>query len=67
MTARTALTDLIGRTVSIPAGQGNIQYQAVIADAKTSYGVDRVLIRPVSGKGEAWVNADKIAPHEREK
>lgn len=35
-----------------------------VADVKSSYGKPRLLIRPVKGAGEQWVELDRIAKAE---
>lgn len=36
-------------------------FPVTIHDAKTSFGHDRYLVRPVNGSGQFWARADTIA------
>ena len=57
MTAQK-LTEYIGQTVSWPRGRMNVT--CTVKDAKQSYGCIRLLIVPLDGSGETWVNLDSV-------
>jgi hypothetical protein len=60
MTA-SEMSDLIGAQVFLEAAPG-LQVRCLITNAKSSYGKTRLRLLPVEGKGEAWVNADRVTP-----
>jgi hypothetical protein len=37
-----------------------VDIQVIIKDAKSAYGNDLVLIVPVAGKGQKWINVNSI-------
>ena len=43
----------VGKVASIQTG--GLEVQVTILDFKQSYGRERFLVSPVSGKGEVWV------------
>lgn len=49
----------IGNRVLYPVTNG-IAFDCEVIDAKNSFGNARVLIRPVSGAGELWVNLTSV-------
>jgi len=53
------LRALIGQLGRIQ-GDGSIFYDVEIKDAKIGYGNTRVLIAPITGTGEAWVNRSRV-------
>ena len=73
MTVKEA-NKLIGKLVDRP--YGDCTFQARIIDVKTTFGSDwtygshrlcqihRVLLEPVSGRGETWANLDGLFPYE---
>lgn len=59
MTTVEKMRQYIGKTGSIQ-GDGTIRVTVEIKDAKSSYGVTRLLVSPITGSGEAWVNAVRV-------
>ena len=49
---------LIGGYVDVT--HASCSFEAKVADLKMSYGSWRVLLKPVSGVGETWVNLDGL-------
>ena len=39
---------------------GDLRFDVHILDARTEFGQDRVLIAPVAGDGEQWVNLESL-------
>lgn len=58
-TART-MSVAIGNRVLYPVANSNIAFDCLVIDAKSSFGNARVLIRPVAGTGELWVNLSSV-------
>ena len=42
---------------------GDLRFEVRILDARTEFGQDRVLITPVAGDGEQWVNLESVVLH----
>jgi hypothetical protein len=40
--------------------EGGLSFPVLIKDAKISYGQARYLISPIGGKGEVWVNDNRV-------
>jgi hypothetical protein len=40
--------------------EGGLSFPVLIKDAKIAYGTARYLVSPVGGKGEVWVNQDRV-------
>jgi hypothetical protein len=59
------LQELINRRVYLPVA--GIDVECVVKNAKASYGKIRLLILPIRGKGETWVNASSVRPVEAER
>ena len=55
----SATLELIGKTGTIHMGAMAVYVK--ILDAKTAYGVERVLVTPVAGEGSQWVNLTKVS------
>lgn len=49
----------VGQTVNVKVESWTVPM--VVKDAKTAYGVPRVLVEPVSGEGSAWVDLSRIS------
>jgi hypothetical protein len=52
----------VGQTVTVKVEKWDIPM--VVKDAKVAYGTPRVLVAPVSGEGEAWVDLSRIVTPE---
>lgn len=64
MTSNT-LKENVGKTVLwTPTAFPNCSWQAMVKDAKTTFGRTDLLITPVSGQGEQWVSAESCKPQE---
>ena len=48
----------VGQTVNVQVEKWVIPM--TVKDAKTAYGVPRVLVEPVSGEGSAWIDLSRI-------
>tara|TARA_R110000765_G_scaffold112984_8_gene205243 strand:- start:1352 stop:1567 length:216 start_codon:yes stop_codon:yes gene_type:complete len=55
MTAKT-MSKKIGKRVAVY--RDGLHVNCHVEDAKVSYSTLRYLVRPVSGRGEIWVNAE---------
>jgi hypothetical protein len=53
------MRELIGRIGTIP-GDGSMRIEVEVRDVKSAYGVPRVLVAPIAGIGQAWINADRV-------
>jgi hypothetical protein len=53
------MNDVIGAQVFLEAVPG-LQVRCLVTNAKTSYGRQRLQIVPLSGKGQAWVNSERV-------
>lgn len=53
------MSDMVGAQVYLEAIPG-LQVLCLITNAKSSYGKTRYRILPLHGKGEAWVNAERV-------
>lgn len=40
--------------------EGGLSFPVLIKDAKISYGQPRFLVSPIGGKGEVWVNQERV-------
>jgi len=40
--------------------EGGLSFPVLIKDAKISYGQARFLVSPIGGKGEVWVNQERV-------
>jgi hypothetical protein len=40
--------------------EGTLSFPVLIKDAKMAYGQARYLITPIGGKGEVWVNKERV-------
>jgi hypothetical protein len=40
--------------------EGVLSFPVLIKDAKMAYGQARYLITPIGGKGEVWVNKERV-------
>ena len=54
------LSPAIGHICNYPSN--GLMVEVRVIDAKNSYGVPRLLIEPVSGSGQTWVNVDSLRP-----
>jgi len=53
------LSRWIGRTGLVPMGSG--LYASVrVLDARSAYGRVLILVVPIAGEGEAWIQADRF-------
>lgn len=52
------IKEFVGKRAFLPVGE--IKVMVKITDLKVSWGHERVLVSPISGKGEAWVGTDKL-------
>ena len=52
------LSKAIDRTALL--NEGGLEFPVLIKDAKISYGQARYLVAPVGGKGEVWVNDNRV-------
>jgi len=48
----------VGKTVQVRVEKWFIPM--TVLDAKSAYGVPRILVTPVSGEGEAWVEMSRV-------
>lgn len=53
------MNDRIGEQVYLEAVPG-LLVRCLITNAKSSYGKTRLRLLPLEGKGEAWVNAERV-------
>jgi hypothetical protein len=53
------MNDVIGAQVFLEAVPG-LQVRCLVTNAKTSYGRQRLQIIPLNGKGQAWVNLERV-------
>lgn len=72
----TELRDLVGRTGTweptmsahtnrtMKQAAGDMTVRVVIKDARQRFGVVDYLVEPLSGKGQRWVLADRVALEE---
>lgn len=54
----TELASLIGQTVDIQLEE--LAVSVKVLDAKQAYGKTRVLVEPIKGKGQAWVDIGRL-------
>jgi hypothetical protein len=54
------LTPLVGRIGTLRERSWRLAFAVRVLDTKTAYGADRVLVTPVAGSGEAWVNVESV-------
>jgi len=58
------LESWIGRTVRVPTSigylNGHVRVDMTVTHVKVSFGVPRLLVRPVSGVGDAWINLETV-------
>jgi len=40
--------------------EGGLSFPVLIKDAKISYGQARFLVSPIGGRGEVWVNQERV-------
>ncbi len=59
MTARE-MVPAIGAEVLIAVGVGEIEIAVIVRDVKTSWNQVRLLVQPVAGAGEAWVELSRL-------
>ncbi len=52
------LSRLIGTTVNVRFEE--VVVACMVNDAKTTFGRDRLLIRPVGGSGEQWIEFSRL-------
>ena len=52
----------IGAQVDVACGIGNIAFTAVVLDVKSSWGNIRLLIKPLNGQGESWIELSRLRP-----
>lgn len=50
----------IGKTGTILPGLGSISIPVKVYDARQVYGRVELLVKPVSGTGETWINPNRI-------
>lgn len=60
-TARN-MAPAIGQRVDVACGIGNIAFTAVVQDVKSSWGNIRLLVRPLNGQGESWIELSRLRP-----
>ena len=53
------MSDLIGTTVQIKVETFTVPM--VISDVKIAYGNKRLLVSPVGGNGQSWVDASRVS------
>ena len=56
------MTPAIGKHVDVACGIGNIAFTAIVMDVKSSWGNIRLLVRPLSGQGESWIELSRLRP-----
>ena len=56
------MQELINRRVYLPAD--HLLVECVVKNVKQAYGRLRVLVIPMAGKGETWVDASRVRPLE---
>ena len=54
----TNMIQAVGHTVQVRVEKWFIPM--TVLDAKSAYGVPRILVTPVSGEGEAWVDLNRV-------
>lgn len=59
MTARE-MVPAIGAEVLIAVGVGDIACACKVMDVKTSWNQVRLLVQPLAGSGEAWVDSSRL-------
>lgn len=52
----------LGKAIDTTAllSEGVLSFPVLIKDAKMAYGQARYLITPIGGKGEVWVNKERV-------
>ena len=53
-----ALQSLIGRQGLLSSDR--LRFQVTILDAKLAYGNTRLLVEPVAGSGQVWVDSSRV-------
>ena len=59
MTARE-MVPAIGAVVLVSVGVGDLVVSCRVKDVKTAWNQVRLLVSPVTGKGEAWVELSRL-------
>ena len=49
----------VGQTVNVRVEKWTVPM--IVKDAKTAYGVPRILVEPVNGEGSAWVELSRLS------
>lgn len=58
MATHNQMAMAVGRVAAIR--ENGLTILVRVLDAKTAYSVVRLLVTPVSGQGQAWVNAERV-------
>jgi hypothetical protein len=59
------MAEIIGTTVQVKVE--SFQVPMTVTDAKVAYGNRRLLVSPIGGRGQAWVDASRIEPQRSQK
>ena len=59
------MAEMIGTTVQVKVE--SFQVPMTVTDAKVAYGNKRLLVSPIGGRGQAWVDASRIEPQRSQK
>ena len=59
------MAEMIGTTVQVKVE--SFQVPMTVTDAKVAYGNRRLLVSPIGGRGQAWVDASRIEPQRSQK
>lgn len=54
------MAEMIGKTVRVKVEGFTVPM--TISDVKTAYGNKRLLVSPIGGSGESWVDASRVSP-----
>lgn len=57
-----SMAPAIGTHVDVACGIGNIAFTAVVQDVKSSWGNIRLLVKPLNGQGESWIELSRLRP-----
>jgi hypothetical protein len=66
MSARYTVTEMlpaVGALVQLRAGSGGeLWIDCTVVDVKNSWGKNRLLVRPLAGDGQVWVELSSVRP-----
>ena len=59
MSTANEMKDLVGKTALFTTDK--MQFDVEIHDVRSNFGRTDFYVKPVSGRGETWVSADRLA------